>query len=114
MAFTTDTRDALLNGLDTLATYASLHTADPGETGDSEVTGGAYARQPITWEPAAAGSKTLTASVTFDVPSGVTVTHAGTWDSDVGGMFRGSAELSSPETFGAAGTATVSLTATLT
>ena len=25
--------------------YISLHTADPGETGASEVTGGSYARQ---------------------------------------------------------------------
>ena len=37
--------------------YLALNTGDPGTTGASEVTGGSYARQPITFVAASAGSK---------------------------------------------------------
>ena len=37
--------------------YMSLHPATPGTTGTSEVTGGSYARQAITFGSAAEGSK---------------------------------------------------------
>lgn len=116
MGFTAGTRDVMLDQLDTLGTHASLHTADPGTTGASEVTGGApgYARKAITWAAASAGSKTLTASVTFDVPGGVTVTHCGTWSASSGGTFRGGGALPVPESWGAQGTYTLNLAATLT
>lgn len=70
------------------ATYASLHTADPGTTGTSEVTGGApaYARKSLTW---AAGSVdgVVTASATFDVPSSTAVTYAGLFTAVTAGTF---------------------------
>lgn len=115
MPFTSATRDGMLNVLDTLATHASLHTADPGTTGASEVTGGspAYARKAITWAAASGGSKTLTGTVTFDVPAATTVTHAGTWSAISAGTFRGGGALSVSEVFGAQGTYTLTLTATL-
>ncbi|GAA3957770.1 hypothetical protein GCM10023085_45350 [Actinomadura viridis] len=115
MPFTAATRDDFLDDLDTLATHASLHTADPGTTGANEVTGGspAYARKAITWNPSSAGSKTVTASVTFDVPAGTTVTHCGTWTGASGGTFRGGGT-TTVESFGAQGTYTLNLTATLT
>ena len=51
---------AVLAPLTTTA-YVSLHTADPGNTGTSEVSGGGYARQgPITF--ASAGSNPTVAS----------------------------------------------------
>lgn len=37
--------------------YLGLNTADPGTTGASEVTGGSYVRQAITFSAASAGSK---------------------------------------------------------
>jgi hypothetical protein len=116
MGFTSGTRDVMLGDLDTLATHASLHTADPGSTGASEVSGGspAYARKAITWAAASAGSKTLSAAVTFDVPAGTTVTHCGTWSAISAGTFRAGGTLSVPESWGAQGTYTLQLVSTLT
>ena len=63
----------------------SLHKADPGNDGvgggngsgsNSELTGGSYARKPVTWNPAAApvtvdGVATVTGTaIQFDVPAG--------------------------------------------
>ena len=53
------TADTMLDAAWVPATvyYLSLHTATPGTTGASEVTGGSYARQAITFGSASAGSK---------------------------------------------------------
>lgn len=67
----------LING-----TSMSLHTADPGNTGANEVSGGspAYARKTIAWNAASGANKTRTATtITFDVPSGATISHFGIW-----------------------------------
>lgn len=67
----------LING-----TSMSLHTADPGNTGANEVSGGspAYARKTIAWNAASGGSKARTSvSLTFDVPA-CTITHFGIWN----------------------------------
>lgn len=92
------------------AVSASLHTASPGTTGASEVTGGTYARRPITW---AAGTVdgVVTGSVTFDVPAGVTVTHAGLWSSDATPVFLDAVTITS-QTFSTAGQLTVNFTYT--
>lgn len=63
-------------------THASLHTADPGRTGANEVTGGAYAREPVTYGTPTDGAGDIVAPVTINVPEGVTVTHYGMWDGD--------------------------------
>jgi hypothetical protein len=116
MPFVAGTRDTMLDQLTTLATHASLHTADPGITGANEVTGGspAYARKPITWAAASGGSKTLTGSVTFDVPPSTTLTHLGTWSALSAGTFRGGGSLAATEVYGAQGTYTLQINATLT
>src|SRR5512139_1482493 len=76
---TTAERNSLATKYGQDATHAALFTADPGTTGavTGEVAGGspAYARKPITWGAASNGA--ITASVTFDVPAGVTVAYAG-------------------------------------
>lgn len=59
----------------------SLHTADPGDTGASEVTGGSYARQNGTFAAASGGSSALSAAVDFTGMPACTVTHFGVWDS---------------------------------
>ncbi len=91
------------------ALYFSLHAADPGAAGDSELAGGspAYARKPASWSPAAAGAKNLANSVTFDVPGGATVAFVGTWDSASGGVFQGGAPLGTPQPYSSQGTYTL-------
>lgn len=71
------------------APYASLHTADPGTTGTSEVTGGspAYARKALTWTGGSSDGVVTTGSVDFDVPAGTTLAYAGLWTAITGGTF---------------------------
>lgn len=74
--------------------YVSLHTADPGEDGQSagEVSGGSYAREqtaPADWAAASgADPSTLdnTSAITFTTATGSwgTVTHFGLWTSLAG------------------------------
>lgn len=86
--------------------WQSLHTADPGDTGASEVNSGThawYARVPISratgsWTaPAdASGSQQIAnaAAITYASPTTtVTVTYAGYWDAATGGNFLYSAPL---------------------
>jgi hypothetical protein len=80
------TKNALLDsavsgGLVTSATHMGLHTAFPPSTGN-ELTAGspAYARQAIAWAAAAAGSKAITGTETFDVPAASTVRCIATWN----------------------------------
>jgi hypothetical protein len=100
--------DAQLAGLVASAVYASLHTADPGTTGTSEVTGGspAYARKAITWGTPAASSVAMAATLpVFNVPAATTIAYLGYWSQLLpGGTFYGSRALSSPETYGGQGT----------
>jgi hypothetical protein len=102
--------DAELAGLVAVALYASLHTADPGTTGTSEVTGGspAYARKAITWGTPATSSVAMAATLpVFNVPAGTTIAYLGYWSLATGGTFYGSRALSSPETYGGQGTYSV-------
>ena len=67
--------------------YISLHTADPGETGASEVTGGSYARQQAAFGAAASGALSNSANIDFAGMPAVTVTHVGVWDAASAGNF---------------------------
>lgn len=81
------TKETLATTYTGLASHASLHTADPGTTGTSEVTGGTYARVAITWVPG--GSDGIsTASVSFNVPASTATTHVALWSAITGGTFR--------------------------
>lgn len=106
MAFTSATRDAVMDGtsIAALCTHVSLHTADPGGTGASEVTGGSYARMALSWAAAAGGSKTLTAAVTLQIPAGTTITHFGYWSASSGGTFRGGGALDASQSYPTGGT----------
>lgn len=88
--------------------YMSLHTADPGENGTSEVTGGApaYSRQVVSFNPAASGNLDSSNQPVFNVPSGVTITHVGFWDSSSGGDFLAYDPVTN-ETFATQGTYSV-------
>lgn len=94
-------------GLTGVITHVSLHTADPGLTGTSEVTGGspAYARQSITWAAWSGGSSSNTNALIFDVPAG-TYNHVGYWSASSGGTYYGS-RACTPQTFSGQGTYTI-------
>lgn len=108
MALNDTSKNLMLDQLATVAVYASLHTADPGTTGTSEVTGGspAYARKSITWNSAATGNLDSSNQPVFDVPGSTTVTHAGLWSAVSAGTFYGSADITD-ETFAGQGTYTL-------
>jgi hypothetical protein len=90
----TATLDLALNGVAPTGSgtnaWLSMHTADPGLTGASEVpgTGGSpnYARKQTTWAAASAGVKTGSAQ-TFDIPPGTTVGWFGVWSAATGGTW---------------------------
>lgn len=105
MSLSDDGRDVALDAVGAVGLFVSLHTADPGTTGTSEVTGGspAYARQACTWDTASGGSMALAAEETFDVPAG-TVAYFGVWSLSTGGTFYGGGALSDTEVFAAQGT----------
>lgn len=83
----------------------SLHTADPGETGANEVTGGSYARQAATFDASTDGSPcTLSDAVEFEGMPACTVTHAGLWTTDAVPVYIGGGPLDAPKTLGAGDT----------
>jgi len=78
------------------AGFMSLHTADPGSTGASEVTGGspAYARVALTWAAGTVdGVYTATLAGSFNVPANITVTHVGLWTAATGGTYIDKADV---------------------
>lgn len=113
MPYSTYTKNAWLNTLRNVSfavatTYGSLHTADPGDTGASEVTGGspAYARKSVTWNAAASGAMDDSNVPVFDVPTATTVAYVGLWDAVSAGNFLGAANVTD-EVFAAQGTYTL-------
>ena len=83
--------------------YASLHTADPGATGASELpSSGAYARVTVaaaTWSVPTTGDTTnATAAITFPTATAdwTAVTHCGLWDQASGGNFIRGGLLTTP------------------
>lgn len=73
--------------------YVSLHSADPGETGASELSGNGYARVAVTndatnWPAASGGVKSNGAAITFPAATGsdwAAATHFGIWDAPSSG-----------------------------
>lgn len=67
--------------------YLSLHTADPGATGASEVTGGTYVRQAVPKVASSSGTYTNNANIDFTLMPACTVTHAGLWSASTTGTY---------------------------
>ncbi|MGH3099269.1 MAG: phage tail fiber protein [Streptosporangiales bacterium] len=107
MAFETAVLNSAVSGATGDLVDMSLHTADPGGTGASEVSGGSYARQSSAWGSASAGSQSR--SETFDVPASTTVSYVGFWDSST---WQGGFAVDTAETWSNAGTADVTATVT--
>lgn len=94
--------------------YVSLHTATPGTTGASEVTGGspAYARVAVTWNSPSGGSVTNSNALTINLPASTTATHFGIWSAVTAGTYYlGGALTSSVTTGSTQGTVTVAIAA---
>lgn len=81
--------NALINGTLRATTYTapttvyvSLHSADPGDGGGNEISGGSYARKAVTFGAPSNGVTTNSADVTFDqaTASWGTITHIGIQD----------------------------------
>lgn len=107
MALNANGLNAQVAGLTAVAGYASLHTAEPDANGSSEVTGGTYTREAISWAAASGGTAVSNAEIVFDVPTGVTITHLGYWSAGTAGTFYGSRALDTSQTFSSAGTFTI-------
>ena len=91
--------NAALNGLagagsTNVIPYVSFHSASPGTTGASEMSGGGYARQACSWNAASGGSMTNSSALTFST-NGTAVTHIGTWSASTGGTYAVGAALAS-------------------
>jgi hypothetical protein len=74
--------------------YIALFTSDPTDAGTgTEVTGGGYARQQITFNAPSNGQVTNSADILFPVATASwgTVTHIGIYDASTGGnlLFHG-------------------------
>ena len=67
------------------AVYVSLHSADPGETGANEISGGGYARQQVTFNAPSGGSMTNSNLLRWNNMPAVTVTHVALWDAPTAG-----------------------------
>lgn len=113
MGFTDTSKDAGLAAIGALGDDISLHTADPGTSGASEVVGGTYARVATTWGSASASSMAGSA-VVINVPASTTITHWGVWTAGSGGTFLQGGVLPASETYGGAGTYTLTPTLTAT
>ena len=71
--------------------YLSLHSATPGQNGASEITGGFYARQALTFGAASGGSESSTNSQTFtNLPVEASgIPYFGIWSAASGGTYIG-------------------------
>lgn len=101
MPFTAAGLNAGVDGIASAGTRISFHTADPGTTGASEVTG--TGRPATTWAAASNGSR-AGSQVSAPIPGTTTVTHWGVWSAATGGTFLYGGALAAGETFGSAGT----------
>ena len=98
--------DKVLSNTDFTVTtvYVSLHTADPGETGGNEVSGGSYARQSAAFGSASAGTASNSATLSFTDMPAATITHVGLWDASTAGNFLWGGALTASKTTNAGDT----------
>ena len=90
------------------AAYAwiALFNGNP-TSGGTEISGGspAYARKAAAWGASAAGAVSIGGALTFDIPSGATVTHWGAMSASTAGTRGASGAFAASEgPYGAQGT----------
>ena len=96
----------------TNATHGAVYTTAPGASAGTEPSGGspAYARKALTWAPGTVDG-VVTATATFDIPSGTTVVGVGLHTALTGGTYLDGASVTS-QTFASQGTYQVTFTYT--
>jgi len=100
---------AMLLGFANSATFLSLHSADPATNGSSEISGGSYARQSISWSSPTSGSTYNSSLIVFSLPAGASVSYVGYWSALNGGTFYGSRALDATNAFPSAGSMTIAI-----
>lgn len=104
------TKTAVADYLETQFTHGALFTTAPsGATPGTEVTGGTYARKPLTWTNGADG--VTSASATFDVPASTTIRGTGLFDALTAGNYK-EGRTETDIVYSAAGQLTVTWTTT--
>lgn len=89
--------------------YLALYTSNPGEDNSgTEVTGGSYARQAISFAAASSGSSTTSGDVTFTGVPAATITHIGILDASTSGNLLYFGELTSSITANSGSEVTIS------
>lgn len=106
-------RNTLAAAYGAAAQYGAIYTTAPGASAGTEPSGGspAYARKALSWGSPSASA--VTATATFDVPSGTTVVGAGVHTAVTAGTYLDGASVTS-QTFASQGTFTVTFTYTQT
>lgn len=108
-ASTTEENQALST---TSWSFVSLHTADPGTTGASEVSGGSYARVAVSWNSASGGSVTNSGALSINLPASTTAAYFGIWSASSAGTYYIGGALSPSITTGtSAGVVTIAASA---
>lgn len=111
MPINTSGKNTMLDYIGTICTHVALYS-DAG--GTTEITGGSYARQSITWASASSGSKAISNQPVFQIPAGATVSTIGIVTASSGGTQHALFD-ATDETYGGAGTYTItSLSISLT
>ena len=69
--------------------FISIHSATPGTTGASEISGGspAYARVAVTWNAASGGAVTNSNALTINFPASATAAYFGIWSASTAGTY---------------------------
>jgi hypothetical protein len=67
--------------------FISLHIADPGATGASEVTSGTYVRVAATWNTPSGGSVTNSNALSINLPASTTAAFFGVWSASTAGTY---------------------------
>lgn len=94
------------------ARYVALYTADPGETdAGTEVSGGSYARQAVTFSAAASGATSNSGALSFTGMPACTVTYFGVRDASTAGNLLYSGALTASRTLLAGDTLNVAAAA---
>lgn len=93
----------------TAFTHAGAYT----DLGVTEVAGGSYARQSITWGAASGGVRANSAQITIPIPAGTTVQSVGVWNAlttgvaqgffQIGSTLRGAATVTTADVFTSVG-----------
>ena len=114
MAIQTATqKNTLASAYAAAATHGALYTTAPGAAAGTEVTGGtpAYARKPLTWGAPTNG--VITATATFDIPTGVTLLGSGMHSAITAGAYLDGGSVPS-QAFASQGTYVATFTYTQT